>query len=363
MGIAVLALALAVPAPARAQAPFPVPVPASVVLVPLLLLVLPIGIELSRTESARVRLLESRRDWPGLVALATRELEQQPGEARWLSVRGRAWQRLGRCEPALADLKPLLSAPPAQDGARPGSARGIDALPADLRTAIGDAVRACEDWLAVQDGTPGPSSLTLQIGPRSLALPGTGWTAIAPPAPEPVGGASSRSMLVPGASGGVPVTVRAAIDWAPDGSGRVAGALVWSGNPRQAYGVQVWSADRPCGQVPEALAAETFGSGVDAPECLLLRRTGAEGPRSPALSGVRAEAATRGADGPASGYELRYARYGVDWLVTLDAWIPAHRLPSDAVAVLWARALAERLHALGAPPASQVVELPPLGRP
>ena len=91
-----LALALAFPAQARAQAPLFIPLvpPAGVVLAPLtLMLLIPLDMELSKTDEKRVRELEARGDWAGVVALATRNLAAAPGDLYWLELRGRALQR------------------------------------------------------------------------------------------------------------------------------------------------------------------------------------------------------------------------------------------------------------------------------
>lgn len=102
-----LALALAFPAQARAQAPLFIPLvpPAGVVLAPLtLMLLIPLDMELSKTDEKRVRELEARGDWAGVVALATRNLAAAPGDLYWLELRGRALQRQSGCAAAVPDL-------------------------------------------------------------------------------------------------------------------------------------------------------------------------------------------------------------------------------------------------------------------
>ncbi len=102
-----LALALALPAQTRAQAPLFIPLvpPVGVILAPLALMILvPLGMELSKTDEKRVRELEARGDWAGVVALATRQLAAAPGDLYWLELRGRALQRQSGCAAAVPDL-------------------------------------------------------------------------------------------------------------------------------------------------------------------------------------------------------------------------------------------------------------------
>jgi hypothetical protein len=72
-----------------------------------------------------------------------------------------------------------------------------------------------------------------------------------------------------------------------------------------------------------------------------------------------AEAA--GATLPAAAYEVQYARYGLDWVVTSTWLVPTQRMAGDLAAMQWGHALADVLRPLARWPEPQRVSPPALG--
>ena len=428
--VLVLFLGMAAPARAQYEAAFALPPPASILALPLLLLLIPLGMQLSKSDEARVRELEARGDWAGLAALAAKRLSEHPDDMYWHELSGRALQRLGRCGDAIPDLRVAFDARSAQAGQSveavfavgltlglcemairdlPAAAQTmnrlrtlapeswepdynlgvIHALKGDL-----DAARAAAATLATKQpgmaaalqsryidpsgqaaptGTPlaEPAAIStepgaprhvpavpledlrLVIGNRVLALPPDNWFRA---------GTVHTSMRARRAQrdpwSEVPVST--VHGFALAGSNRLAGALAFSANPRQAFGMSLWEADEPCA-LPDAIYLERFQSSFYKPECLSLRVLDssaalASPPLRPALQAATAAGATL----PSASYEVRYANYGMDWAVSVTFLLPLQRLAGDMDAIQWAHGLANSLRRLARAPGLQEATVPPL---
>jgi len=145
------------------------------------------------------------------------------------------------------------------------------------------------------------------------------------------------------------------------GAGRLAAAVAFTANKKQAFGISYWNVDDPCAS-RDGVYVERFNSPFDQPECLRLRVLTPAMMRAVAdLQPVLQAAEAAGATLPAAAYEVQYARYGLDWVVTSTWLVPTHRLAGDLAAVQWGHALANALRPLARWPQPQTVAAPPLG--
>lgn len=412
LGTVLIAACVATVPPARAQAPFPVPIPGEVFLLPLLLLALPLAHEWSKSDRDRLRELQSRQDWDRVAALAERELAARPGDARWLDVRGRARMAQGRWDEAVADLRAAFDAM-ADAGIDVERRRAVglalalgESLAGDAEAARktlgrlraldpdgtvwhpwyqlgvlaarrGDTAALAEALVALRPLRPqaaqrlqsdaeaatsdpsgwptGPAPGTrLAIGPHAVQLPGEGWTP-GPDAPVQHVRGGLRQILQ---------TSQAALHtrsaYAASG-GRLHAAAVFSANALQAYGVSSWDVPDPCaGEGPSLLHRSRFDAGFDHPECLLVRRVGGADAPAAVLAPVLAAATAAGAAPPPRAHEIVYARYGLDWTVSLTLLLPVAQLPGDLAVSAWALALATALRPLAQDGAPREAALPPL---
>ncbi len=417
-----LALALSLPWPARAQAPIFIPIPASILVGPLVMLLIPLGMELSKSDEKRVQELEVRGDWAAVIAMATQHLAANPDDLYWLELRGRALQRQGGCGAALRDLRQTFDGRLGQRPLQPGPAfsagltlglcemavwdLGTAAATMDrlallapqrwepaynlgvIRALQGDlaGARAAETALRARNPEMAQALLIRYITPAS-----------APPAPAPAAAAPERLpppmvepglvignrvlMLPPGRWYGIPpgnqtvlgghirvapvkidrvlLTTLGAFEVA--GQGHLAAAVAFSANARQAYGITYWNVDDPCA-VRDGVYVERFNSPFDQPECLRLRvLTPAAARTSPDLQPALQAAEAAGAMVPEAAWEVHYARYGLDWVVTATWLVPTQRLAGDLAAIQWGHALANGLRPLARWPEPQTVRAPPLG--
>ncbi len=157
-----LTLALALPPPSRGQG-FVIPLGPEILIGPLLLLIIPLAMQLSRSDESRIRELEARSDWSGLAQLASRRLARDPGNLYWLELRGRTLQRRGRCEEAMADLRPafegqVAKGSPYEDALSAGLALGMCELAAP------DLVAAAQTFERLRQLMPLRAEPVYQLG-------------------------------------------------------------------------------------------------------------------------------------------------------------------------------------------------------
>jgi hypothetical protein len=210
---------------------------------------------------------------------------------------------------------------------------------------------------ALPERLPPPlTEQVLTIGNRMLVLPQGRWYGTA---------ASSRTVLgghirvAPVKIDRVELTTLGAFEVAA--AGRLAAAVAFSANAKQAYGISYWNVDDPCAS-RDGVYVERFNSPFDQPECLRLRVLTPAMMRAVAdLQPVLQAAEAAGATLPAAAYEVQYARYGLDWGVTSTWLVPTHRLAGDLAAVQWGHALANALRPLARWPEPQRVSPPALG--
>lgn len=239
--------------------------------------------------------------------------------------------------PAMADTLQARSIGPAQAAATPALV-----TPADT---------------GVTAAPPVPmADARLVIGNRILVLPPGPWF-MGSTTQQTVRGSQMRYAAT--RLNDVPVVTASAFAMTADA--RLSAAVSFSANPKQAYGTTWWQADEPC-VLRDALVLERFKSAFDQPECLSVRvvdPAAALGSTrlQPALQAAQAAGATL----PASSYEVHYARYGLDWVVSATWLLPAQRVAGDLAAIQWAHALADGLRPLAREPSGQVVVPPPLG--
>ena len=196
----------------------------------------------------------------------------------------------------------------------------------------------------------------LTIGNRLLVLPPGRWYATAPAGQTVLGG---HIRVAPSQTDRVLLTSSGAFELT--GQGRLAAAVVFSANAKQAYGITYWNVDEPC-KLGDGVYAERFRSPFDQPECLSVRVvTPALARTSGSLQPVLQAAEAGGARLPEAAYELRYARYGLDWVVVVTWLVPTQRLAGDLAAIQWGHALADALRPLARWPEPQSVGTPPLG--
>jgi hypothetical protein len=83
------------------------------------------------------------------------------------------------------------------------------------------------------------------------------------------------------------------------------------------------------------------------------------------LGAVLQAALAAGAALPAAAYELHYARYDEEWVVSATWLVPLQRIAGDLAATQWAQALAAQwppnLPPTARKPAPLVITVPPLG--
>jgi len=262
-----------------------------------------------------------------------------------------AYASLRERNPAMADALLARYIEPALPSPAPSSVQSTptDAVPSGVATP-GSAV-------ASPAGLPPPLGDTgLTIGNRVLVLPPGRWYA-APQSTRTVMGGHIR--VGPVKTDPVMLTTLAAFELSP--SGRLGAAVAFSANPKQAYGISYWNVDEPC-TLRDALAVDRFNSPYDQPECLSLRvvtpaLARASTDLAPALQAAQAAGATL----PASAYEVRYARYGLDRVVVVTWLVPTQRLAGDLAAVQWGHALANGLRPLAWSSQAQSAGAPPLG--
>ena len=203
---------------------------------------------------------------------------------------------------------------------------------------------------------PALAEQALTIGNRMLVLPQGRWFGTA---------ASSRTVLgghirvAPVKIDRVELTTLGAFE--VTGAGRLAAAVAFTANKKQAFGISYWNVDDPCAS-RDGVYVERFNSPFDQPECLRLRVLTPAMMRAVAdLQPVLQAAEAAGATLPAAAYEVQYARHGLDWVVTSTWLVPTHRLAGDLAAVQWGHALANALRPLARWPQPQTVAAPPLG--
>jgi len=429
----ILAFALGAPCLSRAQygGAFVIPVSPSILLGPLLLLLIPLGMELSKSDEARVRELESRGDWAGLAALASRRLSEHPDDIYWHELMGRTLQRQGRCGEAVKHLRlafdaRLVQTSPAGDAAfAAGLALGLCEMAIrDLPTAAqtmtrlrtvaperwepdynlgvihalqGDreAARAAAAVLATKRPEMAEALQSRYLDPASAppqieSPPADGGTILAPP-PSRTGAPAvplddlrlaigSRALILPAGrwfltgtekkmirakrahrESWTEIPVSTAHAFALAAGTRVSAVLVFSTNTRQAFGMSLWD-DEPC-MVRDAVFVERFRSSFYTPECLSLRLVdAATAMASASLRPALQAALAAGGTLPAAGYEVHYAHYGMDWMVSATWLLPTQRLAGDLAgdldAIHWAHALANVLRPLGREPGAQEVTVP-----
>lgn len=395
-----LALALAWPAASRGQAPVMVVPGPAILLGPLLLFTITLAIQLSRSDQTRVRELEARSDWDGLVRLATQRLARDPHDPHWLELRGGALQRQGRCAEAIPDLQAAFDGhiergSPVDNLLSPGLALGVCQLavpgPAAaaatferlrqlapmqpepvyhlgvVRTMQGDAAGA-DDALATLASLSSPLAESLQTYRRAYAGTALGPPAAAAPAAEPARPIPAgrleigdRVLQLPDASwyfagrsestvrGGqmrtttigssiVPlVTLRA---YALTAGAGLRAAAEFTANPQQSYGTAYWNADDGCA-VPQVLHLHRFRVTFDQSECVYVRMFNAQADsRWSFVSQVAGLAA------PELAYEVHYERFGIGWAVGATWLLPVHQVAGDMAAVQWAHAMAAQLRPL-----------------
>jgi len=203
---------------------------------------------------------------------------------------------------------------------------------------------------------PALAEQALAIGNRMLVLPQGRWFGTA---------ASSRTVLgghirvAPVKIDRVELTTLGAFE--VTSAGRLAAAVAFTANKKQAFGISYWNVDDPCAS-RDGVYVERFNSPFDQPECLRLRVLTSAMMRAVAdLQPVLQAAEAAGATLPAAAYEVQYARYGLDWVVTSTWLVPTHRLAGDLAAVQWGHALANALRPLARWPQPQTVAALPLG--
>jgi hypothetical protein len=189
---------------------------------------------------------------------------------------------------------------------------------------------------------PALAEQALAIGNRMLVLPQGRWFGTA---------ASSRTVLgghirvAPVKIDRVELTTLGAFE--VTGAGRLAAAVAFTANKKQAFGISYWNVDDPCAS-RDGVYVERFNSPFDQPECLRLRVLTPAMMRAVAdLQPVLQAAEAAGATLPAAAYEVQYARHGLDWVVTSTWLVPTHRLAGDLAAVQWGHALANALRPAG----------------
>lgn len=262
-----------------------------------------------------------------------------------------AYASLRERNPAMADALLARYIEPALPSPAPSS---VQSTPTD---AVPSGVAAPGSAVASPAGLPpslGDTGLT--IGNRVLVLPPGRWYA-APQSTRTVMGGHIR--VGPVKSDPVMLTTLGAFELSP--SGRLGAAVAFSANAKQAYGISYWNVDEPC-MLRDALAVDRFNSPYDQPECLSVRVV------TPALARLSTDlvpalqaAQAAGATLPASAYEVRYARYGLDRVVVATWLVPTQRLAGDLAAVQWGHALAHGLRPLAWSSQAQTVSPPPLG--
>jgi hypothetical protein len=168
---------------------------------------------------------------------------------------------------------------------------------------------------------PALAEQALTIGNRMLVLPQGRWFGTA---------ASSRTVLgghirvAPVKIDRVELTTLGAFE--VTSAGRLAAAVAFTANKKQAFGISYWNVDDPCAS-RDGVYVERFNSPFDQPECLRLRVLTPAMMRAVAdLQPVLQAAEAAGATLPAAAYEVQYARYGLDWVVTSTWLVPTHRL-------------------------------------
>ncbi len=256
----------------------------------------------------------------------------------------------------------------AEAALRPRNAEMADALrtryitPVSGRAAASGAPAAEMPAGATPAATPGerlPTLLAdsvLAIGNRTLALPPGRWYGTAPGSQTVLGG---HIRVAPVKIDPVVLGVLGAFELA--NQGQLAAAAVFSANPKQAYGISWWNVDEPC-ILRDGVYAERFRSAFDQPECLSVRVvTPAMARASRDLQPVLLAAEAAGAGLPEAAYEVRYARYGLDWVVTSTWLVPTQRMAGDLAAIQWGHALADVLRPLARWPEPQRVSPPALG--
>ncbi len=412
LAVAPLALALMLPTTSRPQAPVPlIAADASLLAGPFLLLVIPLALHLSRSDEKRAREFEALEDWPGLAAFASRRIEQHPGDAHWLELRGRALLRQGRCKDAMPDLTSafetqLAAQGPVKAAYSAGWALGMCqmALPdlvaaavtferlqqldpsqpetaynlGVIRTIQGDtgaaaaalamltsrnanlgeslraymAAAAAHPLPATPGSGPGGTSIAqgrLGIGERALQLPAGDWY-LASRSQASLRGGMMRSASA--RTQVISVVSLQAFALAPDGS--FVAAVEFSANPQQAHGVGYWNADDGCA-VRNVLHLKRFRADIDQPECVYLRMIApaAEARWQPLLQGW-------GGPPPGLAYEVHYERYGTGWLVASTFLLPLTQVTGDFAATQWAHSLAAQLRPLARTNHPAAALVPPL---
>jgi hypothetical protein len=213
------------------------------------------------------------------------------------------------------------------------------------------------------DGPAGAAADTdtrLTIGVRTIVLPPGRWVRTADALESMEGRQSHR---FDAAVTQVPVATLGAYALADDA--RLAAAVAFSANAVRAVGASYWSEPAPCG-VRDALHVEQLRKYLGQPECLYVRLvTPASAVASPRLGAVLQAALTAGAALPAAAYELHYARYDEEWVVSATWLVPLQRIAGDLAATQWAQALAAQwppnLPPTARKPAPLVIAVPPLG--
>jgi hypothetical protein len=211
------------------------------------------------------------------------------------------------------------------------------------------------------DGSSGAAADTrLTIGVRTIVLPPGRWVRTADALKSMEGRQSHR---FDAAVTQVPVATLGAYALADDA--RLGAAVAFSANAVQAFGASYWSVPDPC-NVRDALHVEQLRKYLGQPECLYVRVVApASAVASPRLGTVLQAALAAGAALPAAAYELHYARYDGDWIVSTAWLVPLQRIAGNLVAIQWAQALAAQwppsLQPVARKPAPLTITAPPLG--
>ena len=300
-------------------------------------------------------------DWPAATQTMTRLAALAP--ARWepsynLGVMRALQGDMGAARDALAVLRPL----------NPASA-------GSLQTYL-DACASSGATAAANPGAPAPSSpvpsaqldgpagaaahTRLTIGVRAIVLPPGRWVRTADALESMEGRQSHR---FDAAVTQVPVTTLGAYALADDA--RLASAVAFSANAVRAFGASFWSVPDPC-SMRDALHVEQLRKYLGQPECLYVRLVKpGSAVASPHLGTVLQAALAAGAALPAAAYELYYARYDEDWVVSTTWLVPLQRIAGDLAAIQWTQALAAQwppsLQPVARKPAPLVITAPPLG--
>lgn len=200
------------------------------------------------------------------------------------------------------------------------------------------------------------ASNALPIGRLEIALPAGPWV-LASTTPGLVRG--RRPTAWPMSEVDVPVLTQTA--YALDGP-RLRAAFTLTASLAPAPGLREWSVGSACG-TRDAIHVDRFDRSFDRPECLALRIVDARSaPGSDALAPALRAAQRSGTTLPTAAYEVHYARYGLDALVSTTWLLPRRAFAGQLAAVQWARTLGESLRPVADGPV-RPVRVPDFGPP